>query len=284
VVGRLAAAVSKVAGARLLDRSSDPDHNRSVFTLAGEPGPLERALLGLYAATLAEIDLARHDGVHPRLGAVDVVPFVPLAGARMADAVTIARRLAAEVARRFELPVYLYGEAASDPARARLADLRRGGTAGLAERMVRPEWRPDFGPARVHPAAGVTAIGARFFLVAFNALLDTPDARVARRIARRVRASSGGLPAVQAIGLHLPSRALAQVSMNLVDYRRTSIPAALAAVEAAARELGAAVVSTEIVGMAPAAALAGASPEELKLEAFGPDRILESALRAHGVV
>ncbi|HET9209345.1 MAG TPA: glutamate formimidoyltransferase, partial [Thermoanaerobaculia bacterium] len=225
VVARLAAAASSVPGVRLLDLSSDPDHNRSVLTLAGEPEGLHQGLLALYEAAVAEIDLTRHEGVHPRIGAVDVVPFVPLGDTPMEAAAAAANRLAPVVARRFGLPVYLYERAARRPERRLLANIRgnsrRGGLEGLAARLADPAWAPDFGPARPHPTAGATVIGARFFLIAFNAVLATSDVGIARAIAVQVRESGGGLPAVRAMGVHLASRGLAQVSMNLVDYRRT---------------------------------------------------------------
>ncbi|HEY0515287.1 MAG TPA: glutamate formimidoyltransferase [Thermoanaerobaculia bacterium] len=276
VVARLAAAAASAPGTRLLDVSSDPDHNRSVLTLAGEPEGLHRSLLALYEAALAEIDLNRHTGVHPRVGAVDVTPFVPLGGTPMAAAVAAAERLAAAVARRFDLPVYLYERAARRPERTALADLRRGSFEGLAARLADPAWTPDFGPARVHPTAGVTVIGARFFLIAFNAVLATADVTVARAIARRVRESGGGLPAVRAMGVHLASRGLAQVSMNLVDYRRTPVLAALRRVEVEAEALGTRVTETEVIGLVPREAVLGVSPEALKLSGAVP--VLEDRL------
>jgi glutamate formiminotransferase len=276
VVARLAAAAASAPGTRRLDLSSDPDHNRSVLTLAGDPEGLHQGLLALYEAALAGIDLNAHRGVHPRLGAVDVVPFVPLGDTPMAVAVAAARRLAEEVARRFELPVYLYEQAAARPERTRLAEIRRGGFEGLAAKLADPAWAPDFGPARAHPTAGATVIGARFFLIAFNAVLASPDVGVARAVARQVRESGGGLPALRALGVPLASRGLAQVSMNLVDYRRTPPVRALAAVEEAAAALGTRVVETEIVGLVPAAAVAGVSWRDLKLP--GPFPILEESL------
>lgn len=276
VVARLAAAASSPPGVRLLDVSSDPDHNRSVLTLAGEPEGLHLGLLALYEAALAEIDLTRHRGVHPRVGAVDVVPFVPLGDTPMAAAVAAAGRLAPEVARRFGLPVYLYERAARRPERTALAEIRRGGFEGLAEKLADPAWAPDFGPSRIHPTAGATVIGARFFLIAFNAVLATADVATARAIARRVRESGGGLPAVRAMGVHLASRGLAQVSMNLVDYRRTPVQTALRRVEEEAAALGTRVVETEIVGLVPAAAVRGVAWEALKLP--GPAAILEDRL------
>ncbi len=275
VVARLAAAAS-APGVRLLDLSADPDHNRSVLTLAGEPEALHQGLLALYEAALAEIDLTRHQGVHPRIGAVDVVPFVPLGDTPMEIAVAAANRLAPGVA-RLGLPVYFYEEAARRPERALLADIRRGGFEGLAARLTDPAWAPDFGPSIPHPTAGATVIGARFFLIAFNAVLATSDVAVARAIARRVRESGGGLPAVRAMGVHLASRGLAQVSMNLVDYRRTPILAALRRVEEAAAALGTRVIETEIVGLVPEEAARGVTAAELGLSGEIP--ILEERLR-----
>jgi glutamate formiminotransferase len=301
VVDRLAAAAAGAPGVALLDRSSDPDHDRSVFTLAGAADDLVAALLALYEVAVAEIDLTRQRGVHPRVGAVDVVPFVPLvferasgatvferasgamssrrasgatAGAPMAAAVAAARALGERVAARFGIPVYLYEEAAARPERRLLPDLRRGGLDGLAARIARPGWEPDFGPRRLHPTAGASVIGARGFLIAFNAVLDAADPEVARGVARAVRESGGGLPAVRAIGLPLASRRLAQVSMNLLDYRRTSLAAALAAVEAEAARRGARVIETEVVGLVPEAAVCGE---------LGADRVLERRLEAAGM-
>ena len=276
MVARLAAAAA-APGVRLLDVSSDPDHNRTVLTLAGGPEGLQRSLLALYAAALAEIDLTRHQGAHPRVGALDVVPFVPLGDTPMVAAVAAAERLAAAVAERFGLPVYLYERAARRPERAALAAIRGGGFESLASRLADPAWAPDFGPARLHPTAGATVIGARFFLIAFNAVLATADVAAARAIARRVREANGGLPAVRALGIPLASRGLAQVSMNLVDYRRTSPLQALRRVETEAAALGTRVLETEIVGLVPSAAVRGVNSGDLKLP--GPLPILEDRLR-----
>ncbi len=282
-IARLAAAGRSVDGAHLIGVSSDADHNRSVLTLVGEAGPLVRALLAVYDVAVETVDLRRHRGVHPRLGAVDVVPFVPLAGTRMDDAVAAARELGARVAERHGLAVFLYGRAASRPERANLADIRRGGLERLAARLGEPAWAPDFGPARVDPGAGVTVVGARDFLVAFNAELATADVAVARRIAARVREAGGGLPAVKALGLYLEGRGRAQVSMNLTDYRKTPPAAAHAAVSREAAAEGTEVVATEIVGLVPEAALAGTTPEALRLRRFDPELVLETHLRRLGV-
>jgi glutamate formiminotransferase / 5-formyltetrahydrofolate cyclo-ligase len=278
-VARLLAAVSGSPGVRLLDASSDPDHNRSVLTLAGDPDALHDALLALYEVALAEIDLTRHEGVHPRGGAVDVTPFVPLGSTPMAVAVAAAERLGAELARRFGLPVYLYEQAARVPGRRRLSDIRRGQFEGFPAKLADPAWAPDFGPARVHPTAGVTVVGARFFLVAFNAVLETADVEVARAVARQVREAGGGLPAVRAMGVYLASQGRAQVSMNLVDFRRTSLFAALERVRSEAAARGTRVVATEIIGLVPEAAIWGALGEALQCPVLGGERVLEDRLR-----
>lgn len=277
VVARLAAAAAAAPGVRLLDVSSDPDHNRSVLTLAGAPDGLQASLLALYEAALAEIDLTRHAGVHPRVGAVDVVPFVPLGDTPMEVAVAAAGRLGQEVAARFGLPVYLYEQAARRPERKLLADIRRGGFEGFPAKIADPAWAPDYGPARVHPTAGVTVIGARFFLIAFNAVLDTPDVNVARAVARRVRESGGGLPAVRAMGVYLASRDRAQVSMNLVDYRRTSILMLLNHVRQEAEALGTRVIESEVIGLMPEEAALEVVREAVQLPGLPP--VLEGRLR-----
>lgn len=281
VISRLVAAASGASGpgVRLLDVSSDPDHNRTVLTLAGDPEGLHRALLSLYEAALARIDLTRHEGVHPRVGAVDVTPFVPLGDTPMEVAVAAAERLGRAVADRFGLPVYLYERAARRPERRSLATIRRGQFEKLAEKLADPLWEPDFGPARVHPTAGVTVIGARFFLIAFNAILDTADVEIARAVARKVRESAGGLPAVRALGFSLVSRGRAQVSMNLVDFRQTPVLVALDRVRREAEALGARVVETELIGMVPQEAILGVAREALQLPDLPAGRVLEHTLR-----
>lgn len=279
VIARLADAAASGPGVRLLDVSADPDHNRTVLTLAGPAEGLHASLLALYATALDEIDLTRHDGVHPRVGAVDVTPFVPLGDTPMEAAVAAAERLGRAVAGRFALPVYLYERAARSPERRRLAVIRRGQFEGFPAKMADPAWAPDFGPARVHPTAGVTVVGARFFLIAFNAVLDTEDVEIARAVARRVRESSGGLPAVRALGFYLARKGRAQVSMNLVDYRQTPVLAALDRVRREAEALGARVVETELIGLAPEEAILGVARDALQLPELPPGRVLERALR-----
>lgn len=265
----------EVPGVRLLDLAPDPDHHRSVVTLAGTAEALRDGVLALFAWAAEHVDLRSHRGVHPRVGAVDVVPFVPLAGATMADAVAAAESTAAAVAEAFDLPVYLYEEAARRPERRLLADIRRGQFEGFREKIAQPEWAPDFGPRRVHPQLGVTVVGARFFLLAVNARLATADVTTARAVARAVREATGGLSGVRALGLYLESRGCSQVSMNLVDFRRTSLVDLLARVEAEARAQGTEVTATELVGLAPAAALLEPLRALLRTDALGTRQIVE---------
>jgi glutamate formiminotransferase len=254
-VDRLAAAVESVPGAFLLDRTSDPSHNRSVLTLAGETAPILEALERMVAVAVAEIDMESHSGEHPRIGAVDVVPFVPLAGSTMSDCIDLARAFGARVADRFSIPVYLYGEAATTQARQRLADVRRGQFEGLKAQIGEPGREPDFGPARLHATAGAMAVGARPFLIAYNINLESKDVDLAKRIARRIRESSGGLPRVQANGFWIEDLGLAQVSMNLLDYRTTPIWQVWEAVRAEAAEDGVHLHESELIGLAPLGSL-----------------------------
>lgn len=298
VVDKLAAAVESVPGAFLLDRTSDPSHNRSVLTIAGETAPILQALEKTVAVAVSEIDMERHLGEHPRIGAVDVVPFVPLAGATMNDCVELARTFGATIANRFGLPVYLYGEAATSPARQRLADVRRGQYEGLKTSIAEPGREPDFGPAQLHPRAGATAVGARPFLIAYNINLESRDVDLAKRIARRIRESSGGLPRVQANGFWIEERDRAQVSMNLLDFRTTALWLVWEAVRAEAAEDGVHLAESELIGLAPIDALldvanhAGVSERLpqlerlagaagfLKLRDFSPMQALELRLEA----
>jgi glutamate formiminotransferase len=279
LVESMARALRAVNGVRLLDCSSDPSHNRSVFTLVGDGSGLQAAIMALFDRAVSDLDLRTHHGEHPRIGVVDVVPFVPLEAATMADCVALARRVGAAVAERFRVPVYLYGEAAVDPARTRLEDIRRGGLEGLAARMASPVWAPDFGPRAPHPSAGASAVGARMPLVAFNVNLDTDRLDVAKAIAAVIRESGGGLPFVKALGIRLEARGIVQVSMNLTNYEATPIPRVFDAVEREARRHGVNVLESEIVGLVPAAALGGSAGRDLRLVGFTPDKVLENRLR-----
>jgi glutamate formiminotransferase len=255
VVDRLCAAVESVPAANLLDRTSDPSHNRSVLTMAGEAAPILEALEGAFAVAVAEIDMEKHTGEHPRIGAVDVVPFVPLGDTTMSDCVELARVFGSRVAERFSVPVYLYGEAATAPTRRRLADVRRGQYEGLKAQIGEPGRRPDFGPSKMHPSAGAVAVGARPFLIAYNINLASKDMELAKRIARRIRESSGGLPKVQANGFWIEEIGRAQVSMNLLDFRTTPLWLVWEAVRADAAEDAVDLVESELIGLAPLASL-----------------------------
>lgn len=282
---RIGALVRAVGGA-LLDRHSDASHHRTVLTLAGSPERLREAALRLFRAALDELDLRRHRGEHPRVGALDVLPVVPLAGAEMAEAAALARRLAEEIAETPAggIPVFLYGAAGGRG--LALPEIRRGGLAGLAARMADSRTRPDFGPPRLHPAAGAVAVGARLPLIAFNVNLDTDRVETARRIAARIRESApDGLPAVRAIGVRRRGgeggRERAQVSMNLLDHRRASLRDAFERVRREAARTGAAIADSEIVGLPPQAALWPEAAADLRLGA--PPRALETALRGAGL-
>ena len=266
-------------GVHLLDQSSDPSHNRTVYTFVGDAGPLQAAVLRLFASAIAHIDLRHHDGVHPRIGAVDVVPFVPLDGAAMEDCIELARSTAGLLSERFMIPIYLYENAALHVERKSLAGIRRGGFEGLAARIQLDEWQPDVGGRVPHPTAGVSAIGARPVLIAYNVNLDTDRVDAARRIARIVRASSGGLSHVKAIGVLLGHRGLAQVSMNLTDYRITPMTNAFDAVAREAAADGVDVQESEIVGLVPADALPPDPVTRLKLRPSDVDRVLELRLQ-----
>jgi glutamate formiminotransferase / 5-formyltetrahydrofolate cyclo-ligase len=274
-ISRLVAAVRAVKGVRVLGLHSDRDHNRSVLTFAGEEAAVLEAAVALAAACISEIDLASQTGEHPRMGSLDVLPFVPLEGATLEDAVQLARQ-AGERIGTLGLPVYLYEAAATAPHRGNLADVRRGGYEGLAARARDPLWQPDYGPSELDPHVGAVAVGARPFLVAFNAYLGTDDVEVARRVARRVRERDGGLPGVKALGLEVGGRA--QVSMNRTDLEETPIPVVVEAVRSAAAEHGASVESTELVGLVPLDAILEAARHYLKLRGLEREHILEVAL------
>ena len=279
VLRRIVDAIAGVEGVTLLDHSADAVHNRSVVTFAGPPEAVSAGGEEGVREALDLIDMQHHSGAHPRIGAVDVVPFVPLGSTPMPEAVDLARAFAQRVAARFDIPVYLYGEAALRPDRRRLADVRRGEYEGLLSAIGSdPTRSPDFGPPRLHPTGGAIAVGARPPLIAFNVNLRTDDLAIASRIARAVRESSGGMPAVQAMGVLLEEadgRRAAQVSMNLLDWRRTGLASVVREVRRLAVESGTDVDRYELIGLAPAGALAELASEAQALEDLGPDRALE---------
>jgi len=280
IVEAMAAAIRAVPGVRLLDHSSDPSHNRSVFTLAGDAGAVEQAVMALFERAVADIDLRRHSGEHPRLGAVDVVPFVPIEGATMADCVALAKKVGAEVAERFQIPVYLYEEASTIPTRKNLEDIRRGEFEGLAAKMATAGWTPDFGAAAPHPSAGATVIGARMPLIAYNINLATDRLDVAKKIAAGIRHSSGGYRFVKAMGIKLESRGIVQVSMNLTNFEKTPIFRVFETVKREADRYGVAILESEFVGLVPSAALMAAAEFYLQIDGFKADQVLENKLRS----
>lgn len=279
VIDAIVAAVRRTPDVRVLDRSSDPAHNRSVLTLAGTPDALRAAVVALFDAAIPAIDLRQHRGEHPRLGAVDVVPFVPIERATLADCVRLARDVAREIAERHEIPVFLYEAAASTPSRRNLEDIRRGEFEGLGVKLQDAAWEPDFGPAAPHPTAGATVVGARMPLIAFNMNLATDRLEVAKKIAAAVRHSSGGFRFVKALGVELADRRIVQVSMNLTDYEKTPIFRVFEAVKREAARYGVAVLESEIVGLVPAQALVDTAAFYLQLGDFAPDQVLETRLR-----
>jgi glutamate formiminotransferase len=267
-------------GSRLLDVKPDAVHHRTVFSFAGTPAQVRAGALALFDTALAAIDLRTHQGEHPRMGAVDVTPFVPIKDATMADCVALAKDVAAAVAAKHQLPVYLYEDAASSPDRRNLEDIRRGEFEGLAAKMALPAWAPDFGPAAPHPSGGASVIGARMPLIAYNINLATDRLDVAKRIASAIRMSSGGFRYVKAMGIELKDRGVVQVSMNLTNYEKTPIFRVFEVVKREAARYGVTVLESEIVGLVPAAALQQAAEYYLQLEGFSAGQVLENKLRA----
>jgi glutamate formiminotransferase / 5-formyltetrahydrofolate cyclo-ligase len=275
VVAEAVRAVKATPGVRVLDVQLDKDHNRSVLTLVGDEASLKAGLLALFDVATARIDLRSHQGEHPRLGAVDVVPFIPIEGTSMKDCVALARDVGAAVAERFSLPVFLYEEAAQASHRKNLEDVRRGQFEGLALKMKDAAWAPDFGPAAPHPSAGASAFGARMPLIAYNINLGTGEVEIAKKIAKGIRHSTGGFRFVKAMGVMLEERGVAQVSINMTDFKRTPLHRVFETVRNEAERFGVTVIGSEIVGLVPSEALLDAADHFLRLEGFSTSQILE---------
>ncbi|MGY4706694.1 glutamate formimidoyltransferase [Candidatus Bipolaricaulota sp. J31] len=273
-------AVKAIPEVRVLDVESDPDHNRSVITFAGTPQGVKEAVLALFREAIPRIDLRVHRGEHPRMGAVDVVPFVPVRGVTMKDCVALSREVGREIWENFRVPVYLYANSATRPEREDLAAIRKGEFEGFTEKIKDPAWAPDFGEPEIHPTAGVVAVGAREFLIAYNVYLNTDDVRIAKAIAKAIRGSSGGLRYVKALGFEIKERGLVQVSMNLTDYKKTPIPRVLELIRREAARYGVTVVETEIVGLVPQGALDQVVEYYLQLRRFDEGMVFERRLRA----
>lgn len=265
-------------GVKLLDYSNDEDHNRLVVTVVGEPEPLRDAVLEAIGVAVELIDLNHHQGQHPRMGAVDVVPFIPIRNVTMEEAVALSKEVGKEVAKRYNLPVFLYEKSASAPHRENLAAVRKGEFEGMAEKIKQPEWHPDFGLAERHPTAGTVAIGARMPLVAYNINLNTPSLEIAHDIAKKIRFIGGGLHYCKAMGVELKDRGITQVSINMTDYTRTALYRAFELVRVEARRYGVSIVGSEIIGLVPMEALIDTASYYLGLENFSMEQVLEARM------
>jgi glutamate formiminotransferase len=265
-------------GRQVIDLSLDPDHNRSVITIVGEPDGLAKGVLSLVEKSVERIDLREHHGEHPRMGAVDVIPFIPIRGVTMDDCVELSRTVGKRIAEEIGLPVYLYEKSATKPARANLAAIRKGEFEGFAAKIVLPEWEPDFGPKEIHPSAGVVAVGAREFLIAYNINLATSNLAVAKEIASAVRSSSGGLRYVKALGFPLAEKGIVQVSMNLTNFKKTPILRVFDLVKREAERRGVLIAGSEIVGTLPRQALYDVASAALQIEGFSSQLVLEERI------
>lgn len=265
-------------GVKLLDYSNDTDHNRCVVTVVGEPEALKAAVIEAVGKAVELIDLNKHEGQHPRMGAVDVIPFIPIKGCTMDDAIALSKEVGAKVAELYNLPVFLYEKSASAPYRENLAAVRKGEFEGMAEKIKQPEWHPDFGPAERHATAGTVAVGARMPLVAFNINLNTPSLDIAHSIAKRIRFIGGGLRFCKAMGVDLTERGITQVSINMTDYSKTALYQAFEMVKYEARRYGVSIVGSEIIGLVPMAALIDTAEYYLGIENFSMDQVLESRI------
>ncbi|MDU7338040.1 MAG: glutamate formimidoyltransferase [Clostridium sp.] len=263
---------------KLLDYSTDKDHNRCVVTVVGEPEALRDAVIEAIGVATELIDMTKHEGQHPRMGATDVVPFIPVRNCTVDEASEIAKQVGAAIAEKFGVPNFLYEKTASAPHRENLSEIRKGQFEGMAEKLKDPKWTPDFGPAQIHPTAGVTAVGARMPLVAFNINLDTPNLEIANQIARKVRFIGGGFRYVKAMGVMLEDRNIAQVSMNLTDYTKSAVYRVFETVKMEARRYGVNVVGSEVIGLVPMAALVDCAEYYLQIENFNMEQVLETRL------
>jgi glutamate formiminotransferase len=265
-------------GVKLLDYQSDKDHNRLVVTVVGEPDHLKIALIEAMGSAIEVIDMRKHKGQHPRMGAIDVVPFIPVKNVSMTEAVDFSRKVAKEVSEKYNLPVFLYEESAIRPERRNLADIRKGQFEAMADKIIQPEWKPDFGPQEIHPTAGVTAVGARMPLVAFNVNLDTNNLTIANDIAKKVRYISGGLPYCKGIGVELKERGIVQVSMNMTDYTKTALYRSFELIKIEAKKYGVNIVGSEIIGLVPMEALIDTAVYYFAVENFSMEQVLEARI------
>ena len=263
---------------KLLDYSNDEDHNRMVVTVVGEPEPLKEALLEAIGIAVKLIDLNHHQGQHPRMGAVDVVPFIPIRNSSMEECIALSKEVGAKIAELYKIPVFLYEKSATAPHRENLAAIRKGEFEGMAEKIKQPEWQPDFGPAERHPTAGTVAVGARMPLVAYNINLNTPSLEIAHDIAKKIRFIGGGLRYCKAMGVELKDRGITQVSINMTDFTKTALYRAFEMVRFEARRYGVSIVGSEIIGLVPMEALIDTASYYLGLENFSMQQVLESRI------
>ncbi len=262
-------------GVKLLDYQNDEDHNRAVVTVVGAPEPLKEAVIEAMGVAIETIDMRQHQGQHPRMGAIDVVPFIPVKNLGPEEAVEISKSAAAQAADKYNLPIFLYEKSATRPDRQNLATVRKGQFEGMADKIKQADWKPDYGPAQIHPSAGVTAMGARMPLVAYNVNLDSPNIEIADRIAKQVRHISGGLRYCKGIGIELKDRGIVQVSMNMTDYTKTALYRVFELIRIEARRYGVNVVGSEIIGLVPMEALIDTAAYYLGLEGFSMEQVLE---------
>ena len=277
-IDRIVAPFRGKPGVKLLDYSNDEDHNRLVVTVVGEPEALYEAVLEAIGVAVAEIDLTTHKGQHPRMGAVDVVPFIPIKGTTMDECIALSRRLGEQVAERYDVPVFLYEKSASAPHRENLAAVRKGEFEGMAEKIKLPEWWPDYGLPERHPTAGTVAIGARMPLVAYNINLNTPSLAIAQDIAKKIRFIGGGLRYCKAMGVELKERGITQVSINMTDFTKTALYRAFELTRIEAQRYGVTIVGSEIIGLVPMEALIDTAAYYLGLENFSMEQVLEARI------
>jgi glutamate formiminotransferase len=277
-VAKIVAPFISTEGVKLLDYSSDRDHNRTVVTVMGEPAGVKRAMIEATGIAIKEIDLRQHKGEHPRMGAVDVVPFIPIQNYTMDEAIALARETAGEMASRYDLPIFLYEKAATRPDRENLANIRKGEFEGMSEKLLHAEWKPDYGPDSIHSSAGVTAVGARMPLIAFNINLNTNKLEIADQIARRIRHISGGFRYCKAMGVVLKERNIVQVSINMTDYTKTALYRVFETVRFEARRYGVEIVDSEIIGLSPMTALIDAAVYYMQIENFKMEQVIEQRM------
>lgn len=275
VIQRIIAPFISTENVKLLDYCPDKDHNRVVVTVMGEPESVKHAMVEAVGIAISNIDMTRHHGQHPRMGAADVVPFIPIKNFTMEEAVLLARETAQQMAEKYKLPIFLYEKAATAPYRENLANIRKGEFEGLGEKFLLPEWKPDFGPSAPHLTAGATVVGARMPLVAFNINLGTTNVEIANRIAKCIRHISGGLRYVKAMGVDLKEKGIAQVSINMTDYTKTSLYRAFEMVRSEAKRYGVSIIGSEIIGLTPMEALIDAAVYYMQIEDFNIKQVIE---------